>query len=109
MLGIVPENAIVIIFNSDKTDDYGIKVPDTEGTAYGCRQSINTKMEQVLLPNSSVYVYSVAFLFNGEVPVKAGDIVEFTDGYGEKQKKQIKAVQFKRDFSNAVLITKAVI
>lgn len=109
MLGIVPENAVVTIYSSEKTDDYGLKVPDTEGVAYGCRQSINTEMEQVLLPNSTAYVYSVAFLFNGEVPVRAGDTVEFPDGYGEKQKKQIKAVQHKRDFSNTVMITKAVV
>lgn len=109
MLGIVPENADVTIFADEKTDAYGQKVPATEGKVYSCRQSINTENKAVLLPDSSEYLYQVSFLFNGFVPVIAGNTIEFTNDQGELQKKKIKAVQYKRDFSNNVLAVKAVI
>lgn len=111
MLGFIPENRAITVFQVTLPDDYGISVEETEGTEYNCYFSFNTKNDSVLNSLGVEVVYTAKMLFSVDttVKIKTGDKVVFTDDSGIEQKKEVIQVQFMRDFAGEVTSIKAVI
>lgn len=111
MLGFIPENRTITVFQVSAPDRFGISVEEKVGTEYNCYFSFNTANKTVLNKLGNEVIFTAKMLFSADttVKIKVGDKVVFTDDTGTEQKKEVIQANYMRDFSGEITSIKAVI
>lgn len=111
MLGFIPTNSQVEVVSAEGIDEYGLPGKSAKTKRYECRLSFNTKYEKIAVADGSEIVFTAAIIIPSteDVQIKVADKVKFIDDLGNLQTKEVKVVQYKRDFGNNVMAIKVVV
>ena len=107
-LSFFPYSASVHLITVGKPDKFGIPT-QSNPVEYACDIRMNTENEVFLDFMGNEVVFNAKILFPFPLKIKVNDIIQFTDDLGKSQKKEVIAVQVKRDFARNIIAVKAVI
>jgi len=109
MLDLLPSTIDKItVYSNPKSDDWG-QLTYTNEKVFPCRVSFNSSRKKITTSKGDEVVYTASLSMNGLKDIRYSDKIEYKDFVDNWHKKDILSIEYKRDLSGEVIMTKVIV